>query len=220
MAELDPFGVPAGGPALGNGVAGEEDPAAPLGAAGERDCGYRERRGLRHPDGGALDPSLTASRRGFQVSAGAFGAKRLLRKLGPQWVWELCVTLVPLHPGGESARKTSPGPVIRKPRLGRPSPSEECVWALMGTHVPKKPRKRDDKLREPEEAHSVQELFPWAIAVPEPGLRGVTAASSSWARDLRQIWAYTDQLVGRRAGTQYVHREMCKNSTSSCRGPG
>ncbi|KAB0366380.1 hypothetical protein FD754_010536 [Muntiacus muntjak] len=28
MAELDPFGVPAGGPALGNGVADEEDPAA------------------------------------------------------------------------------------------------------------------------------------------------------------------------------------------------
>nr|XP_014337994.1 PREDICTED: clathrin light chain A isoform X2 [Bos mutus] len=54
MAELDPFGVPAGGPALGNGVAGEEDPAAAFLAQQESEiAGIENDEAFAILDGGA-----------------------------------------------------------------------------------------------------------------------------------------------------------------------
>uniref|UniRef100_A0A8C6FNP2 Clathrin light chain n=1 Tax=Moschus moschiferus TaxID=68415 RepID=A0A8C6FNP2_MOSMO len=57
MAELDPFGVPAGGPALGNGVAGEEDPAAAFLAQQESEiAGIENDEAFAILDGGAPGP--------------------------------------------------------------------------------------------------------------------------------------------------------------------
>nr|AGS77196.1 clathrin light chain A [Bos grunniens] len=54
MAELDPFGAPAGGPALGNGVAGEEDPAAAFLAQQESEiAGIENEEAFAILDGGA-----------------------------------------------------------------------------------------------------------------------------------------------------------------------
>ncbi|XP_019821758.2 clathrin light chain A isoform X2 [Bos indicus] len=54
MAELDPFGVPAGGSALGNGVAGEEDPAAAFLAQQESEiAGIENDEAFAILDGGA-----------------------------------------------------------------------------------------------------------------------------------------------------------------------
>ncbi|XP_070336369.1 clathrin light chain A isoform X2 [Odocoileus virginianus] len=57
MAELDPFGVPAGGSALGNGVAGEEDPAAAFLAQQESEiAGIENDEAFAILDGGAPGP--------------------------------------------------------------------------------------------------------------------------------------------------------------------
>lgn len=59
MAELDPFGAPAGGPALGNGVAGagEEDPAAAFLAQQESEiAGIENDEAFAILDGGAPGP--------------------------------------------------------------------------------------------------------------------------------------------------------------------
>ncbi|XP_040860279.1 clathrin light chain A isoform X14 [Ochotona curzoniae] len=60
MAELDPFGAPAGapgGPALGNGLAGEEDPAAAFLAQQESEiAGIENDEAFAILDGGAPGP--------------------------------------------------------------------------------------------------------------------------------------------------------------------
>ncbi|XP_006863162.1 PREDICTED: clathrin light chain A isoform X5 [Chrysochloris asiatica] len=60
MAEVDPFGAPAGtpgGPALGNGVAGEEDPAAAFLAQQESEiAGIENDEAFAILDGGAPGP--------------------------------------------------------------------------------------------------------------------------------------------------------------------
>lgn len=67
MADLDPFGAPAG-PSLGNGVAGEEDPAAAFLAQQESEiAGIENDEAFAILDGGALGPSRTASRRGVRM---------------------------------------------------------------------------------------------------------------------------------------------------------
>lgn len=87
MAELDPFGVPAGGPALGNGVAGEEDPAAAFLAQQESEiAGIENDEAFAILDGGAPGSQPHGEPPGIPGKCGAFGAEALLRKLGPQWV--------------------------------------------------------------------------------------------------------------------------------------
>uniref|UniRef100_A0A8C0CJR8 Clathrin light chain n=1 Tax=Balaenoptera musculus TaxID=9771 RepID=A0A8C0CJR8_BALMU len=57
MAELDPFGAHASGPALGNGVAGEEDPAAAFLAQQESEiAGIENDEAFAILDGGAPGP--------------------------------------------------------------------------------------------------------------------------------------------------------------------
>ncbi|XP_060156743.1 clathrin light chain A isoform X12 [Globicephala melas] len=57
MAELDPFGAHASGPALGNGVAGEEDPAAAFLAQQESEiAGIENDEAFAILDGGAHGP--------------------------------------------------------------------------------------------------------------------------------------------------------------------
>ena len=85
MAELDPFGVPAGGPALGNGVAGEEDPAAAFLAQQESEiAGIENDEAFAILDGGAPGSQPHGEPPGIPGKCGAFGAEALLRKLGPQ----------------------------------------------------------------------------------------------------------------------------------------
>lgn len=93
MAELDPFGAPAGapgGPALGNGVAGagEEDPAAAFLAQQESEiAGIENDEAFAILDGGALGPQPHGEPPGGPgESAGAFGAGGLIWKFVPKWV--------------------------------------------------------------------------------------------------------------------------------------
>lgn len=91
MAELDPFGAPAGtpgGPALGNGVAGEEDPAAAFLAQQESEiAGIENDEAFAILDGGAPGPQPHGEPPGSPgESAGASGAGGLAWKLGPQWI--------------------------------------------------------------------------------------------------------------------------------------
>lgn len=95
MAELDPFGAPAGapgGPALGNGVAGsgEEDPAAAFLAQQESEiAGIENDEAFAILDGGAPGPQPHGEPPGGPgESADAFAAGGL-GKLGPEWVLEL-----------------------------------------------------------------------------------------------------------------------------------
>jgi hypothetical protein len=79
MAELDPFGAPAGapgGPALGNGVAGDEDPAAAFLAQQESEiAGIENDEAFAILDGGAPGPQPHGEPPGGPgESAGAFGA--------------------------------------------------------------------------------------------------------------------------------------------------
>lgn len=101
MAELDPFGAPAGapgGPALGNGVAGagEEDPAAAFLAQQESEiAGIENDEAFAILDGGAPGPQPHGEPPGGPgENAGALGAGGLTGKPGPEWVGELWVTLV------------------------------------------------------------------------------------------------------------------------------
>ena len=96
MAELDPFGAPAGapgGPALGNGLAGagEEDPAAAFLAQQESEiAGIENDEAFAILDGGTPGPQPHGEPPGGPgESAGAFGARGRVWKLGPQWVREL-----------------------------------------------------------------------------------------------------------------------------------
>lgn len=85
MAELDPFGAPAGaagGPALGNGVAGpsEEDPAAAFLAQQESEiAGIENDEAFAILDGGAPGPQPHGEPPGGSgESVGAFGAGGLI----------------------------------------------------------------------------------------------------------------------------------------------
>ncbi|XP_068829938.1 clathrin light chain A isoform X5 [Capricornis sumatraensis] len=72
MAELDPFGVPAGGPALGNGVAGEEDPAAAFLAQQESEiAGIENDEAFAILDGGAPGSQPHGEPPGIPGSAGS-----------------------------------------------------------------------------------------------------------------------------------------------------
>ena len=122
MAELDPFGAPAGAPgspALGNGVAGagEEDPAAAFLAQQESEiAGIENDEAFAILDGGAPGPQPHGEPPGGPgEDAGAFGAGGLLWKPGPEWVGELWVTCSVAEPrgGGGVARKRDPGPVMQ-----------------------------------------------------------------------------------------------------------
>lgn len=87
MAELDPFGAPAaGGPALGNGVAGagEEDPAAAFLAQQESEiAGIENDEAFAILDGGAPGPLPHGEPPGGPGErAGALGAGGVVWKLG------------------------------------------------------------------------------------------------------------------------------------------
>ena len=73
MAELDPFGVPAGGSALGNGVAGEEDPAAAFLAQQESEiAGIENDEAFAILDGGAPGPQPHGEPPGVPGACGCF----------------------------------------------------------------------------------------------------------------------------------------------------
>lgn len=129
MAELDPFGVPAGGPALGNGVAGEEDPAAAFLAQQESEiAGIENDEAFAILDGGAPGSQPHGEPPGIPGKCGCFrggsAAPETRPTVGLRALCNSCAS-----PSGRlsAKRKRAPGPVIRKPRLGRLSPSKECV---------------------------------------------------------------------------------------------
>ncbi|KAB0351566.1 hypothetical protein FD754_016423, partial [Muntiacus muntjak] len=69
-AELDRFGVPAGGPALGNGVTGEEDLAAAFLAQQESEiAGIENHEAFAILDGGAPGPQPYGEPQGYSYAA-------------------------------------------------------------------------------------------------------------------------------------------------------
>lgn len=115
MAELDPFGAPAGtpgGPALGNGVAGEEDPAAAFLAQQESEiAGIENDEAFAILDGGAPGPQPHGEPPGSPgESAARLGAGGLVWKLGPKWLGELRVTCSLLNREVECREETRPRP--------------------------------------------------------------------------------------------------------------
>lgn len=88
MAELDPFGVPLAVPPWGTEWPAKRTlPRQRFLAQQESEiAGIENDEAFAILDGGAPGSQPHGEPPGIQVSAGAFGAEALLRKLGPQWV--------------------------------------------------------------------------------------------------------------------------------------
>lgn len=131
MAELDPFGAPAGapgGPALGNGVAGagEEDPAAAFLAQQESEiAGIENDEAFAILDGGAPGPQPHGEPPGGPgENAGRVWGGRTYMEIRPEMgLRSLCNSCSLRNREVEECREeTRPDPLMRKPRLWTPTP--------------------------------------------------------------------------------------------------
>uniref|UniRef100_A0A452DKD0 Clathrin light chain n=1 Tax=Bos taurus TaxID=9913 RepID=A0A452DKD0_BOVIN len=126
MAELDPFGVPAGGPALGNGVAGEEDPAAAFLAQQESEiAGIENDEAFAILDGGAPGSQPHGEPPGIPGNTPVFSVKE---SNGPTDSYAAISQVDRLQSEPESIRKWREEQTERLEALDANSRKQEAEW--------------------------------------------------------------------------------------------
>uniref|UniRef100_A0A452EU59 Clathrin light chain n=2 Tax=Bovidae TaxID=9895 RepID=A0A452EU59_CAPHI len=127
MAELDPFGVPAGGPALGNGVAGEEDPAAAFLAQQESEiAGIENDEAFAILDGGAPGSQPHGEPPGIPGKCGCFRGGS--ESNGPTDSYAAISQVDRLQSEPESIRKWREEQTERLEALDANSRKQEAEW--------------------------------------------------------------------------------------------
>lgn len=141
MAELDPFGAPAGS-ALGNGVAGEEDPAAAFLAQQESEiAGIENDEAFAILDGGAPGPQPHGEPPGGPgESAGALGAGGVVEKLSPEWLREFPFGPCSPEPQAREDHKAETSP---RPSDAEASAREACPVLSIGCRWARRSEKPD-----------------------------------------------------------------------------
>uniref|UniRef100_A0A8C6E0P1 Clathrin light chain n=1 Tax=Moschus moschiferus TaxID=68415 RepID=A0A8C6E0P1_MOSMO len=130
MAELDPFGVPAGGPALGNGVAGEEDPAAAFLAQQESEiAGIENDEAFAILDGGAPGPQPHGEPPGIPDAVdGVTNGEYYQESNGPTDSYAAISQVDRLQSEPESIRKWREEQTERLEALDANSRKQEAEW--------------------------------------------------------------------------------------------
>ncbi|XP_040860272.1 clathrin light chain A isoform X8 [Ochotona curzoniae] len=131
MAELDPFGAPAGapgGPALGNGLAGEEDPAAAFLAQQESEiAGIENDEAFAILDGGAPGPQAHGEPPGEPVD-GVMNGEYYQESNGPTDGYAAISQVDRLQSEPESIRKWREEQTERLEALDANSRKQEAEW--------------------------------------------------------------------------------------------
>ncbi|XP_005884019.1 clathrin light chain A isoform X3 [Myotis yumanensis] len=133
MAELDPFGAPAGtpgGPALGNGVAGEEDPAAAFLAQQESEiAGIENDEAFAILDGGAPGPQPHGEPPGSPDAVdGVMNGEYYQESNGPTDSYAAISQVDRLQSEPESIRKWREEQMERLEALDANSRKQEAEW--------------------------------------------------------------------------------------------
>ncbi|KAK2499691.1 hypothetical protein MC885_004524 [Smutsia gigantea] len=132
MAELDPFGAPAGGPALGNGVAGagEEDPAAAFLAQQESEiAGIENDEAFAILDGGAPGPQPHGEPPGGPDAVdGVMNGEYYQESNGPTDSYAAISQVDRLQSEPESIRKWREEQMERLEALDANSRKQEAEW--------------------------------------------------------------------------------------------
>ncbi|XP_008140131.1 clathrin light chain A isoform X3 [Eptesicus fuscus] len=133
MAELDPFGAPAGtpgGPALGNGVAGEEDPAAAFLAQQESEiAGIENDEAFAILDGGAPGPQPHGEPPGSPDAVdGVMNGEYYQESNGPTDSYAAISQVDRLQSEPESIRKWREEQTERLEALDANSRKQEAEW--------------------------------------------------------------------------------------------
>ncbi|XP_036186282.1 clathrin light chain A isoform X2 [Myotis myotis] len=133
MAELDPFGAPAGtpgGPALGNGVAGEEDPAAAFLAQQESEiAGIENDEAFAILDGGAPGPQPHGEPPGSPDGVdGVMNGEYYQESNGPTDSYAAISQVDRLQSEPESIRKWREEQMERLEALDANSRKQEAEW--------------------------------------------------------------------------------------------
>ncbi|XP_004711082.1 clathrin light chain A isoform X3 [Echinops telfairi] len=132
MAEVDPFGAPAGGPALGNGVAGagEEDPAAAFLAQQESEiAGIENDEAFAILDGGAPGPQPHGEPLGGPDAVdGVMNGEYYQESNGPTDNYAAISQVDRLQSEPESIRKWREEQMERLEALDANSQKQEAEW--------------------------------------------------------------------------------------------
>ncbi|XP_010617673.1 clathrin light chain A isoform X5 [Fukomys damarensis] len=162
MAELDPFGVPVG-PALGNGVAGEEDPAAAFLAQQESEiAGIENDEAFAILDGGAPGPQPHGEPPGGTDAVdGVMNGEYYQESNGPTDSYAAISQVDRLQSEPESIRKWREEQTERLEALDANSRKQEAEW----------------------KEKAIKELEEW-YARQDEQLQKTKANNSSWEKSL------------------------------------
>uniref|UniRef100_A0A4X1VSI9 Clathrin light chain n=1 Tax=Sus scrofa TaxID=9823 RepID=A0A4X1VSI9_PIG len=128
MADLDPFGAPAG-PSLGNGVAGEEDPAAAFLAQQESEiAGIENDEAFAILDGGAPGPQPHGEPGGPDAVDGVMNGEYYQESNGPTDSYAAISQVDRLQSEPESIRKWREEQTERLEALDANSRKQEAEW--------------------------------------------------------------------------------------------